>query len=337
MGQIVEHRLPYSTAHALAAPSGFIEVLDRHRHVTQRLPIAESPLTLGRAYDNDLVVDDPYVCPEHVRMRIDNEQNLVVEDFGSLNGLFCETGTQRVARAVIAPDRSFRVGHTVVRYRGANRPVVPTLVDSYTRSKVWAFCKPALIVPALIISTLALAMEIVFETRTETRVLEIAAGTVPICLFLMLWAGLWALISKLVTEKPHFLAHLAIAATLLVTASIVSAGLGYIAYLLAADDYFYLSSLLGVWAIGSVMFYAHLRIGTRASRRSISAAAWALSLACVAVSAIYDYSDQAGFSSTPRFTALVKPFTHDLVKQESTAAFFARARKLKTEADAQRL
>ncbi len=44
---------------------------------------------------------------------------------------------------------------------------------------------------------------------------------------------------------------------------------------------------------------------------------------------------KAEFSSTPRFTALVKPFTRDLVKQESTTAFFARARTLKTEVDAQ--
>lgn len=336
MGEVVEHRLPPARAHVLPAARGFIEVLDRRRHVAQRVPIAESPLTLGRAYDNDVVIDDPYVCPAHARMRVEGE-NLLVEDFGSLNGLFCGARSDRVARAVIAPDASFRVGHTWVRYRGANRPVAPAQPDSYTQSRVWAFRKPALIEAALTLSTLALALEVFFETRTETRVLEIAARTVPICVFLVLWAGLWALIGKVVTEKPHFLAQLAIAATLLVTTSLLTACVGYLAYLLAADDYFYPISLIGVFAAGAVMLYAHLRIATRASRKSITAAACALSFAYVAVTAIHDYGYVARFSETPRYTALVKPLMHGLVKRESTAGFFARARRLKNEADAQRL
>ena len=67
------------------AISGVIEVMNRSGQVLQRIPWAGKRLTVGRAYDNDIIVGDPYVCPHHLTISNMGGQ-LQFQDLGSLNG-----------------------------------------------------------------------------------------------------------------------------------------------------------------------------------------------------------------------------------------------------------
>ena len=47
----------------LAEPAIWIEVLSRlHHDVAARYRFIDVPITVGRAYDNDVIVDDPHVA-----------------------------------------------------------------------------------------------------------------------------------------------------------------------------------------------------------------------------------------------------------------------------------
>ena len=43
----------------------WVEVLSRHRAVVSRHRCTGRVVRIGRAYTNDVVLDDPYVAPEH--------------------------------------------------------------------------------------------------------------------------------------------------------------------------------------------------------------------------------------------------------------------------------
>ena len=45
-----------------------VEVLSRHRDVVARYRSDASATTVGRAYDNDVVIDDPAVAAHHLRI-----------------------------------------------------------------------------------------------------------------------------------------------------------------------------------------------------------------------------------------------------------------------------
>jgi pSer/pThr/pTyr-binding forkhead associated (FHA) protein len=49
----------------------WVEVLGRHRDVAARYRCAGPMVHVGRAYDNDVVLDDPYVAPRHLRIARD--------------------------------------------------------------------------------------------------------------------------------------------------------------------------------------------------------------------------------------------------------------------------
>ena len=66
-------------------PVIWVEVLSRHRDIAarHRFTGAEATITIGRGYDNDLVLDDPYVAARHVRIRRDADGRLLATCVGS--------------------------------------------------------------------------------------------------------------------------------------------------------------------------------------------------------------------------------------------------------------
>ena len=49
------------------APLGYIEILDSKGNVVERTRIDSFPIHIGRAYSNEVVIDDAYVCPAHAQ------------------------------------------------------------------------------------------------------------------------------------------------------------------------------------------------------------------------------------------------------------------------------
>ena len=69
------------TTSAVGAPLrlAVVEVLDRDGHARQVVPVARWPVTIGRAIDCDVVLDDPFVAAHHATLEeIDGVLTLVV-------------------------------------------------------------------------------------------------------------------------------------------------------------------------------------------------------------------------------------------------------------------
>ncbi|HWH73714.1 MAG TPA: FHA domain-containing protein, partial [Methylibium sp.] len=56
----------------MSAPSdtllAMVELLDRDGSVAHRIPVRRWPVTIGRAIDCDVVLDDPHVAAHHARL-----------------------------------------------------------------------------------------------------------------------------------------------------------------------------------------------------------------------------------------------------------------------------
>ena len=63
-----------------------VEELNRLGHIVNRYKIEEFPASLGRGFDNDIILDDPYVSPHHVSI-LPDENGWQIIDEDSLNGI----------------------------------------------------------------------------------------------------------------------------------------------------------------------------------------------------------------------------------------------------------
>ena len=64
--------------------------------------LAGEVASIGRGYDNDVILDDPYVARRHLRYSRDEAGQLVAEDLGSINGTFLDGSTSRALRASLS-------------------------------------------------------------------------------------------------------------------------------------------------------------------------------------------------------------------------------------------
>jgi hypothetical protein len=79
------------------------------------LPLGTSPVTLGRAADCTLVLDDDYASSHHSRL-YPHEGTWVLEDLGSTNGTWIDR-TRVTGPTVLAMGQPMRIGRTVFELR----------------------------------------------------------------------------------------------------------------------------------------------------------------------------------------------------------------------------
>ena len=72
-------------------------------------------LSVGRAFDNDIILEDEYVSAHHLRLTR-GEEGWEVEDLDSLNGV--SRGGGAASNGVIRSGEELGVGHTTLRIFG---------------------------------------------------------------------------------------------------------------------------------------------------------------------------------------------------------------------------
>lgn len=73
-------------------------------------------ITLGRAHDSTIVLDDDYASSRHARIYPDRDGQWIVEDLGSTNGTYLDR-SRLTAPAPIALGMPIRIGKTVIELR----------------------------------------------------------------------------------------------------------------------------------------------------------------------------------------------------------------------------
>lgn len=80
------------------------------------VPLGDQPISIGRAPDSTIVLDDDYVSHRHARIAPDAQGRWIVDDLGSTNGTYLDrqriTGPTAIANGV-----PIRIGKTVVELR----------------------------------------------------------------------------------------------------------------------------------------------------------------------------------------------------------------------------
>ena len=87
-------------------------VLKFENSVLTERPVNSDGVSIGRSPNNGIVIDNPSVSHYHARV-FKEEDRLMLEDFGSLNGTF--VNGQRVQMVTLKPGDSVAIGkHTIV-------------------------------------------------------------------------------------------------------------------------------------------------------------------------------------------------------------------------------
>jgi hypothetical protein len=234
----------------MAAVMG-IEVHSRDGEGAARERIESSEARIGRAFDNDVVVNDPHVAPHHLRISRGEDGELFAEDLGTLNGLYAEHGARRVPRLSLKGEPGIRIGRTVLRVHDAAHPVAPE--KALTPPRAHARWDTALGI-ALFVLILFLNW---LNLTTEPNANVVLLPMIGLAFALIAWAGMWSLISRVYTGQAQFALQLRIAITAAIAIVLWDLLAETLSYSFAWRDIAEYAAL-GAWAILGATCWAHL-------------------------------------------------------------------------------
>jgi pSer/pThr/pTyr-binding forkhead associated (FHA) protein len=312
----------------------FLEVLDQRGQPRSRVRIDAFPATIGRGYDNDIILEDPYVCPRHARLLVDDDRAVIVEDAGSINGVHAPSRAGRQAQLSLLPGETFRLGRTTLRVCEAGQSVTPTLVDrdgDVARLPRLLTQRASVIVSALAFAVLALQTYLASFDRIGLA--RVVSESLPALLLFAVWGGAWALASRIVSHRFNFLEHIAVIASVFTAGVVLDSAIEWLIFLFPGFGVLDVLQGLTFLLLTVLLLYGHLSFASSLPRQRRWGAALGVTVTLFAIGGFISMAEDDDFSSDLEYPGVLKPVGVRWVRSVSIDEFTKASESLKASVD----
>jgi hypothetical protein len=299
-----------------------VEVLGLHGEVRFRRLLGDGPLTIGRGFANDIVLDDPYADVGHARVVRGEDGAPVLEDLGSVNALGGPDG-RRMTRVGLGTDVEVRVGRTRLRFRDPDVPLPPALPDlpaERLRVPVW-LTRPWGQLGICAVAAVVMGWDAWSDTYGGSGASDSVSTALGLATVILLWSGIWAVAGRVAVHRARFLAHVAMVSGILTAAVVVGWVSAWLTFLFPDNP---LSSSAG-GVIGAALLAAllagHLHLASRMARRRRWITGLTVAAAVVVIGWVAGLAKRREFSDVPAFAATLKACPVALVPARDLRSF----------------
>ncbi|SEA45568.1 FHA domain-containing protein [Microbulbifer marinus] len=196
-----------------------IEELNRAHRVQARYRMEGEHFTLGRGYDNDVILEDVHADARHAEIRRDEDGSYYLHDLSSVNGTQLLGNTRdksvkfdEISERKVATGDLVQCGKTHLRLIDSDADMAEAVPLHSLESFFEGLSHPAGAIGLLLTVGLATLLISYLGYAREyewTIVVNLMAGSL---IGLLIYAGAWAFVGRVVRHETHFFAHLSIAA-----------------------------------------------------------------------------------------------------------------------------
>lgn len=306
-----------------------LEILDRFGKVRERHRLERFPVRIGRGYDNDIIIDDPYVSPNHVEMIVDGSGHVLISDLKSENGLFSLHPLQRHELLTAENDLRFRIGHTDIRLRATSFPVRETFIDRGRPSKLHLLFTNAVMLPVFWLMSAGIFSLYYYEqTFHNVTITGILNQVLPLFIFIFLWSAAWSIVSKVVTHKFYFSYHAILTSVIMAGFYLIDPLFEYLEFVYPINGLANNLSLALDLILPVALFYGNLRQSTTLGRRGASITAILASVLVIGLTHLITQLNQPDFNADPQYSQVLKAPMFNPHHGQSIDQFFADTKPL---------
>ena len=184
-----------------------VERVGRSGAVLERQRFSRLPVSLGRAYRNDVILTDPFVDAFHGELGCDENGELSVRDINSRNGIQVAGSWLKSSSQPLESGETLTLGKSHLRVFRADQPVPEALALSSMESvfnqisKVWIVALGLCLLIAMILLEKRLSSLGSFSLMTHVGEL------LGIFTIVLAYAGVWALLGRVFRHDGRFLGH----------------------------------------------------------------------------------------------------------------------------------
>ena len=308
----------------------------RGSDVRARVRVDALPFTMGRAYDNDLILDDAYVDARHARIVCAANGLVVLEDLGSINGIVAPDSSERPLAVEVRSGTAVRIGRTTLRFRDTLDAVTPALRDGTANGR------PARALPGgswgqaafSVIALTLVAAFMWFGSYDASGIANTLATFLGLGMLAAAWAGVWSIAGRVAVQRFDFLSHLAVFCAVMIVGLGLGAVTSWVSFVLPSLA---LATTLGALTGGALLtllIAGHLQLSSQLAKRRRWWTAFGISVALLAIGAGMTLTSASEFSDVPRFTSVLKPLNARLIPATTVVDFSRGFAALKAEVDA---
>lgn len=306
-----------------------LEILDRFGKVRERHKLDRFPVRIGRDYNNDIIVDDPYVSPSHIELLLDGNGHLMVTDLKSDNGLFSLHPLVRHDVLTVEDNQRIRIGHTDIRLRSLDFPVRETFIDRVRPSQIHLLFTNMIMLPVFLLLTAGIFLLYYYEqSYREISFNHLISQTLPLFIFILFWSCGWSIVSKVVTHKFYFGYHAILTSVIMAAFYLIEPLFEYIEFIYPIDGLSDYLSLLSDLGLPMLLLYGNLRQSTTLSKRGARLTAIVSSFLVMGVLHLIAFVNQPDFDSRPQFSQVLKAPMFNPHRGKSIDQFFADTKPL---------
>ncbi len=194
-----------------------IELLNSQGRVTERHKFNQPQISLGRGYNNDIILLDPHSCAEHAVLTLNDQQQWQLTDMDSVNGMLNQRGQRVKQQPITQSGQQFTLGKQRLRVVFSDHPVPATQrLQPAERLFQW-LGSPLVLIVALLLVAISLGYEFWLDGIGEDSQWQKQPLLIPFLLLMFaLWPLLLALWARFSNREPRLKPLLALTFCLLV-------------------------------------------------------------------------------------------------------------------------
>lgn len=305
-----------------------VEIHDAHRRMPAYRHIARFPLSIGRGYGNDIILNDPYVAAEHIVIDV-AESGWLLRQLDTANPPLRSGKALSESACEIHSGDELMLGKTLIRFFSPQHPVAPArkLHDSFA-GMLEMTQEFALVSAMLLVLWMAQMLNAFLVTSENMPLPKLAANALPVVGAALLWAMVWSLIAFVVRRKTDYMFFLSVTIFYFLADMLMESGIDYVAFNTRDIWLPEILSYITGGVLMTLMFYASMSHAmTLSTRRKLLLSnlfAWSM----VAVIGFVMQANQPAFNPDPEYPAVLKPPFAQWAETQSMDNFLLESEKL---------
>lgn len=307
------------------APIAFVELLSRDGRVVQRHAVDSLPCLIGRGYDNQAIIDDPFVHPQHARIEQANDGGLAWVDL------------VRNVTTPIDPVKGLecKAGRTTIRVRTPQFLVETTHLEPFWDTTIGRLVDSPFARTVAVAIGLSCVVTNVYLSTSGRELGEEVGGILVVAFSVLMWSAIWTLVGRLRSSHGTMAMHVAMTSFALLPLTfgdcIVAAAQSIHP---ALNVGFVLSRLSSTAVLTGLITLQALIIGVPTLRRAAILGS-SLATTIVGFTLVMDAVDAGKFSKSLELDTSIFPLPEPVLVTESPQQFLQRAQGLRAELDAE--
>lgn len=309
-----------------------LELLSRKNIPLKHYKFEQDYVCVGRDFNNDLRLDDPYVCPSHMLVAIDPESGkLMVNDCQSTNGI--KVNNKFVRQATLNSHDIIKIGRTRLRIIDTKVPLAEAMPLSELEENLSWLNQSFLAICLSFVCLGFLLLSKYFGSVQEFNLIKALPSELSQLAIFCLWPLSFAVLAKVVKKESHIVSqfNLTWLVVLLANALIL---LQKVAVFNIHPGAWFTWLELVIFAVvlsGFIWLSLFIAFHQTNNRRNIIAG----SMTFIILAPIYalGFLNTDDFSSRPSYNPVLLPPTYNITSAEQTDEFIEQANNLFIQVD----